>query len=286
MRSDIKKENITFSLSCSDKILFRNIFGIQGKFLYKIIHPIYISSIILSVKENLLVNNETNIKIIESIRRGISLIRREDCNKIFKNGKFKNIKIKKFGFNFNEPKIFLTEKNLFVKKNYNVNLNEKYSQSFSIFWYFTKFDFSKIDPNSGFKQGTVVNSNKFSFEKSKLEICKIEIFNNFLQFLSLYTHNDYDIGIANNNEDNILENLKEKKFIENFSNLKLNKLIILINSDIDEIRNEMVIQGNGHKNIDKSVMYSRILKSVKKTSGYNYIKEILFKLFEIDKFIK
>ena len=94
MRSDIKKENITFSLSCSDKILFRNIFGIQGKFLYKIIHPIYISSIILSVKENLLVNNETNIKIIESIRRGISLIRREDCNKIFKNGKFKNIQKK------------------------------------------------------------------------------------------------------------------------------------------------------------------------------------------------
>ena len=47
IRSDFKVNNLSYSLSCTDKIMFRNILGYQGKYLSFFIEPIFIKSLII-----------------------------------------------------------------------------------------------------------------------------------------------------------------------------------------------------------------------------------------------
>lgn len=62
-RSDIKKENRSESMSCSDKIMSWNVLGIQGSLIGQIINkPVYISSVII---ENTNYNDQRNQKIVE-----------------------------------------------------------------------------------------------------------------------------------------------------------------------------------------------------------------------------
>ena len=50
IRSDFKVDNLSFSLSCTDKIMIRNILGYQGKYLSFLIEPIFLKSLIINNK--------------------------------------------------------------------------------------------------------------------------------------------------------------------------------------------------------------------------------------------
>ncbi len=287
MRSDIKKENISFSLSCSDKILLKNIFGIQGKLLFKIMHPIYISSIVISA--NMQMGENLKLEIIDSIKRGINILRRDNQIK-------KNIKFNKFGLVFNEPMVFLIEKNIFnYKKFNNINnivktsnenlkklnlaenplLNEKLMQSYSMYWFFSKSDFHKIDPNSGLKQGTIVKKEKFNLEKSKLDLCSFDTFIVFLKFLNLYSNFHFDI---NKNQIINLENISN--YLEIY-NKKIMKVINILNGILLEID-----KGTTEEKffIEKS-LFMKYTNYLKKTSNYDRIKNHIFDLYRINDFI-
>lgn len=104
MRNDIDRQKISFSLSCSDKLLIKNLLGIQGKLLNYILKPIYLSTIIISSNYN---DRETLYNINESIKRGINILyrskhRNEDFVSFIDSEKF-------FSRNFyiNDPVIIL-----------------------------------------------------------------------------------------------------------------------------------------------------------------------------------
>jgi len=275
MRSDVKKENITLSLSCSDKLMLKNLFGIQGKILYKILNPIYISSMIISVKS--IKDQEHNKDIEDSIRRGLSIIRR-DINL--------DLNFKKFGFFISEPKIILTEKEIFnfnhtffTKKkiinevtndgfmNNDIELsmsNDKYIQPFSIYWYYSKCDFQKIDPSSGFKQGTVVKKDKFNLEKSKLDICDIDFFLKLLKLLNLYSNCNINIKKDENNF--------QDKNLTILINLKINKMIFNINSLINDFNNSIIQE----KFLNEILLLNNYMKNLKENSIYNRFKTDIF----------
>ena len=48
IRSDFKINNLSYSLSCTDKIMIRNILGYQGKYLSFIFEPIFVNSFIIN----------------------------------------------------------------------------------------------------------------------------------------------------------------------------------------------------------------------------------------------
>lgn len=289
MRSDIRRENITASISCSDKILFKNIFGLQGKFLYNLLHPIYISSITISINKDLLNNKESEKKIKYSILRGISLLRRE--NNLTQNSKnhFDMWNFRKLSFYFNEPKIFLIGKNIGNLKIENKNgilnkfdIGDKSFQGLSIYWYFSKMDVDKIDPNSGFKHGSVVNSNKFNREKSKLDICSIENFKYFIKFLTLYS----SLFVSKDILESDL-NLKAE-YNKLFKNKKIEDIIKEVNeliAIIGEQYNSEVLKGRNKNNIQLDDLYERYFNLIKNNSKYFTAKHKLFTELGINEFL-
>ena len=58
IRSDFKINNLSYSLSCTDKIMIRNILGYQGKYLSSILEKIFINSITINTS---LINTKDNI---------------------------------------------------------------------------------------------------------------------------------------------------------------------------------------------------------------------------------
>lgn len=191
MRSDTNKENISFSLSCSDKLLFKNILGIQGKYLSTIINNIYFSTIVISVNDNCFQENE----IKKSTLRGISLLRRFNLeNLIFKNLCNKLV--------FNEPVIFLVNNNLI----YSAKKSEKNVVSFSSYWYYGKFIITKIDPTTGLKQGTSIS--KINIDKCGVDLNKFEMFRQYLKILEIYS-NWEEIKFRNIKFDKTIEKINE-----------------------------------------------------------------------------
>jgi hypothetical protein len=199
MRNDMDREKISLSLSCSDKIMIKNIFGIQGKFLFGIMENIYISSIIISVDDE----NEFKLKEkISAIKRGVNIKERDPDILIGKlNRKFL----------INEPEVILINKSIF--KYSNIPKSDKNSTSFSIFWYYSKQIISKIDPIIGYKQGT--NMSVKNIEKSRMEVCTYEIFRCFMNII---------ISLSNNYQNYANVNINGK------FNKRIDKLISKINS--------------------------------------------------------
>lgn len=126
IRSDFKPEILSFSLSCTDKLLIKNILGYEGKYLNLIINSIYINNIIISEKENNIIQISNSLNYL--IRNNKSLIK-----------------------NNYKPKIIIIDK--FLTNNININKIDKNSQPFSFFWYFPS-SLQKIDPSLGLKSGS------------------------------------------------------------------------------------------------------------------------------------
>jgi hypothetical protein len=179
MRSDIDKDNISYSLSCSDKLLFKNILGIQGKLLSRIVESIYLSSVIISTKESFVNKPIELFEYRKAISQGMSLRGRDFSMN-------NDISIQSLGFVLNEPSICLTNKTLLKQIN-------TLSLSFSSYWYYGKIAFTKIDPIIGFKQGTI--SKPKSLEKSRVDICIHDFLREFMILLSLYS--DYNSQYRN-----------------------------------------------------------------------------------------
>ena len=160
IRSDFKINNLSYSLSCTDKIMLRNILGYQGKFLSFLIEPIFLNSIIINTS---LVNNQENI------------------NK-FKNCIDYNFRknIKRDDINNNIPEIYFVchKENLDI---HNEKKNDKNSLPFSAYWYFPN-NLKKVDPSNGIKTGgNIKEEDKIDFLRVKIsnyDLCEIII--NFL----------------------------------------------------------------------------------------------------------
>ena len=157
IRSDFKINNLSYSLSCTDKIMLRNILGYQGKFLSFLIEPIFLNSIIINTS---LVNNQENI------------------NK-FKNCIDYNFRknIKNDNINYNIPEIYF----VFHKENTDFNdekKNDKNSLPFSAYWYFPN-NIKKVDPSNGIKTGgNIKEDDKIDFLRVKIsnyDLCEMLI---------------------------------------------------------------------------------------------------------------
>jgi hypothetical protein len=188
MRSDITHECISYSLSCSDKLLIKNFLGLQGVYLAEIIQTIHLSSILISIKKDSYLLSYDNI--ISSVNRGLSIIRR-DCKRLSlldKSG-VKNI--------INEPMINLTFKNLDESS---FSRTDKNALSFSSYWYYGKSNITKLDPITGQKLGTSIKN--MNYQKSGVDISDFSLFVIFLQILQL--HSLIPKKIINNKKLNFL----------------------------------------------------------------------------------
>ena len=160
IRSDFKINNLSYSLSCTDKIMLRNILGYQGKYLSSILEQIYLNSITINTS---LINTKENIN------------------------KFKNC----INYNFRKkiennicsiPEIYFinhkNDTNNFKEK------NEKNSLPFSSYWYFPN-NVKKVDPSIGIKTGgNIKNIDNIDFLRVKIsnyDFCK-NLFNVMINF--------------------------------------------------------------------------------------------------------
>ena len=203
-RSDTKIENISYSLSCSDKILLRNINGIQGKFLSSICNKIHLSSIIISANldTNYIKENEID-KIMET---GINPLKR-----------IKEITITdKKQILVNQPKIFLITQKIFFKKENIFN--------FCYFWYYGKNEIGKIDPTSGLKQGS--SKSDTNLIKYSLDISDYNLNVHFFIVLKAYLENS---SFSNNYFNIIIKKIEKyltetSKTLEKLTYSDLNKI--------------------------------------------------------------
>ena len=216
----------SFSLSCTDKLLIKNILGYEGKYLNLILNSIYINNIIISEKENNIFQISNSLNYL--IRNNKSLIK-----------------------NNYKPNIIIIDK--FLTNNININKTDKNSQPFSFFWYFPS-SLQKIDPSLGLKSGsrkdrmdiienfrvTLCNYNlcelifKFiiNFENNILckKISKILLINDNLDYIDIL-----NILIKTTKRYKIKEIfIKENKKIKEFLELKYK----LINKNIINLKNE------------------------------------------------
>ena len=149
IRSDFKINNLSYSLSCTDKIILRNILGYQGKFLSFLIEPIFLNSIIINTS---LVNNQENIN---KFKNCIDYIFRKN--------------IKNDNINYNIPEIYF----VFHKENSDFNdgkKKDKNSLPFSVYWYFPN-NIKKVDPSNGIKTGGNIK------EDDKIDLLRVKISN-------------------------------------------------------------------------------------------------------------
>lgn len=158
IRSDYKKEILSFSFSCSDKLMMKNILGIQGKAISTLMNKIYLSSITIT--------NTNEAITYEQCSNGLNPIKRNIINNY-------------------QGKVECSSVNLFMIKesifNNNIKQNERNSQPFSSFWYFPS-TIQKIDPSTGLKCGSRID-NKANIDKFRATISKYDL---YLNMLSLY----------------------------------------------------------------------------------------------------
>lgn len=155
IRSDYKKEILSFSLSCSDKLMLRNLLGIQGKGISTLINKIYLSSITI--------NNTNEAISYEQCGNGVNPNKRN----VLRNyrGKAECACVN----------IFMIKENIL---NNNIKQNERNSQPFSSFWYFPS-TIQKIDPSTGLKCGSRIE-NKSNIDKFRATISKYDLYLNLL----------------------------------------------------------------------------------------------------------
>jgi len=220
MRNDIDIDSISFSLSCSDKLLIKNILGVQGKYLSNILEPIYFSSLIISNEY------EFNYGITNSIKRGLNIFERfnyfEDSQIDQVNNEIFNIKYHKKGYIVNQCQIILINDFLIPPKKLGPK-NTKNTFSYSVYWYYSKLNFYKIDPTSGLKLGTNSN-NQTSKDKFRVNISRYDLIVNFLKFLEFYSSEScrsYNNKVINkliekiNSEQKDVEDLKFYEMLKN-----------------------------------------------------------------------
>ena len=158
IRSDFKINNLSFSLTCTDKIMIRNILGYQGKYLSSIFEPIFLKSLIINTS---LDNNTNNIELFKD---SIDYNKRNLNNKIYKI-----------------PEIYFVQhkdKECLFKGNIK---NDKNSLPFSTYWYFPN-SIKKVDPSNGIKTGgNIKDIEKLDFLRVRL--CNFDLCQNIFNFL-------------------------------------------------------------------------------------------------------
>ncbi len=161
IRSDFKPNYLSYSLSCTDKIMLRNILGYQGKYLSFILEPIYINNIIINTS---LTNTKENINS-------------------FKECLNYNLRNNTMDYQCKIPEIhFVNHKDdVYIFKG---NKNDKNSLSFSSYWYFPN-NLKKVDPSNGIKTGgNIKDIDKIDFLRVKIsnyDFCK-NLFNILINF--------------------------------------------------------------------------------------------------------
>ena len=191
IRSDFKKDFLSFSISCTDKLMIKNILGFQGKYLYQIIEKIFISSIIISTKEN---ESDLN-QCINSLNYNL------------RNNKFDNNLI-------NHPKVIFINK--FIVENNILKKTDKNSQPFSSFFYFPS-TIQKIDPSIGLKSGSRIDCYDKIY-KLRVTITKYDLCELIFQIIIKYRIND----VLNVNLKKIMMNYNNIDCVDLF-NIYLNK---------------------------------------------------------------
>ena len=161
IRSDFKPNYLSYSLSCTDKIMLRNILGYQGKYLSFILEPIYINNIIINTS---LTNTKENINS-------------------FKECLNYNLRNNTMDYQCKIPEIhFVNHKDDdYIFKG---NKNDKNSLSFSSYWNFPN-SLKKVDPSNGIKTGgNIKDIDKIDFLRVKIsnyDLCK-NIFSILINF--------------------------------------------------------------------------------------------------------
>jgi tRNA-specific adenosine deaminase 1 len=231
MRSDIDRDNISYSLSCSDKILLKNILGLQGKLLTRLIESIYLSTVTISTPNGYNESTVSKPEFLEAMSQGMNILKR--------NNNINKISLYSLGYTVNEPRVLLTKKHLIKERQDNSS-----SVSFSSYWYFGKVTFTKIDPIIGFKQGTI--SKPKSLEKARADVSTYDFIREYLMLVGLYSdsrnqcrniHFDETIKIINEYETQVSKDICEMvKFISsNFYKYLKEQLTMLMR--IDEFLN-------------------------------------------------
>ena len=257
-RTDTKLDNISLSLSCSDKIMFNNFFGIQGKRLFDITGALYLNTITIS---------NTNKDYSENnLFRGLTLQGRSDYNSDIKT-KFINNSKQNFNFNIINayfsntiPQFLLTNNTFF----YNSNRTNKSitNSNLALYWYFPKLSFTKIEPSLGLKQGT--NKNQKNLLNCKVDICLYDLCFSFIDLLNVYSNSGLNIEMINRvinkvnkfksvvkenevNGDNIedcIDNCKDiiSKDDKTRSEINVNKNIQNLSESSNELRKLKLVQ--------------------------------------------
>ena len=161
IRSDFKPNYLSYSLSCTDKIMLRNILGYQGKYLSFILEPIYMNGVVVNTS---LTNTKENINS-------------------FKECLNYNLRNNTMDYQCKIPEIhFVNHKDdVYIFKG---NKNDKNSLSFSSYWNFPN-SLKKVDPSNGIKTGgNIKDIDKIDFLRVKIsnyDFCK-NLFNILINF--------------------------------------------------------------------------------------------------------
>ena len=155
LRSDYKINTISYSLSCTDKIMLKNILGYQGKYLNLILDKIFINSLIINSELN---NTKDNINSYK------------ECLNYNSRKNFLN-------YESYIPEIYLLNKN----ENEIKNKNDKNSLPFSSYWYFPNF-IKKVDPVNGIKTGGNIKDVK-NIDFLRVKISNYDLCSNIFNFM-------------------------------------------------------------------------------------------------------
>ena len=215
IRSDFKINFLSFSLSCTDKIMLRNILGYQGKYLSFIFEPIYINSITINTS---LENSEKNVNTFK------------DCiNYNFRKNQINNI--------CNIPEIYLVnhKNDLYMFKG---NKNDKNSLPFSSYWYFPN-NIKKVDPSNGIKTGgNLKEIDKIDFLRVK--ICNYDLCENIFNLMLKYKNQKIFKKQIKTIEHFIMKNSENIDFcdlIENLIDVKYNKIKMNLKEENSVVKN-------------------------------------------------
>lgn len=150
IKDTTKKDNISLSLSCFDKLILRSILGIQGKYLNSIMKKIFLSSMIISKKTQ----EDTLEQTLMSnfVSKGKQLIN-------------------EFNYTFTIPHFIVINEQL---SDYSGNYNQRNIMPFSSYWSFPSIQ-GKLDPVTGLKCGSNLNNinqlDKYRSMLSQYDLC-------------------------------------------------------------------------------------------------------------------
>ena len=155
IRSDYTKDILSLSLSCSDKLMIKNITGFQGTVLSELVDNVYMTSIIV-----------TNDKKVDEMQ----IVKGMNAGK--RNVNICSVK--------QEPNVIVIEESVF--NNNDMECNEKNSQPFSVFYYYSS-TIQKIDGSTGLKCGSRTNNTSI-LDKLRPTISKYDLHLHFYNALT------------------------------------------------------------------------------------------------------